>query len=272
MQPNQPAKPSGPGPQPPYRPQEYAIDPNAVHSAHPAKHSLRAQDSAPQQGANGQYEVLPAPTAAPNNGHTGHNPYEFIVNPATPPKRPFSFSLGGGSLVKRLAVIVGGVALLVIVGSIVLSTVLPKGNAAGLIAIAQRQQEIVRIAADATGQAGQQDTLNFVTNTQVSITSSQQQMLSYLTTHGVKISSQLLAADQDSQTDAQLDNAASANNYDAAVAQNLTAQLQAYEILLQNTYKSSSNKQTKDLLQTCYDSAAKLVEQAKGLSVAAASN
>jgi hypothetical protein len=202
--------------------------------------------------------------AGGNNGHTGHNAYEFIMQPAAPKR---AFSLGTGkSLFIRLGIILSGVVVLLIIAGIVISALAPKGSTPGLTAIAERQQEIIRIAAAAADQTTGQDTTNFVTNVNVSITSSQQQITSYLASYGAKINPKVLALDQDAQTDTLLSNAASANNYDPAVAQNLTSQLQTYTTLLKTTYTEAGNKQTKELLQSCFSGADLLLKQARALS------
>ena len=190
------------------------------------------------------------------------------MNPNTPKKKPLA---GGNALLVRVAVVGGGLAVLMILIVVVMSALTPKSSTSGLIAIAERQQEIIRITTAANGQTTGQDTANFVATVNASITSSQQQIIAYLATHSVKINKKVLALDQNPQTDTFLTNAANANNYDPALAQTLTQQLNTYEGLLQTTFKQTSSKSTKQLLQGCYTSASKLLVQAKALSAGSTS-
>jgi len=221
--------------------------------------------SAPQQAANGQYQVVPPLPAANNTGHSGHNPYEFIVNPH--PQKHGVNLLGGSSLLARVAVIGGGLVVLMIIAAIVISAFGPKSNTADLIAVAQRQQEISRVATAANDQATQQDTKDFVMNVSVSLTSDQKQMLAYLADHGAKkISPKELALDKNPQTDTLLSNAAAAGNYDPTAIQSLTSQLQAYEQQLQTTFQKTKGPNARALLQRCFKNADLLLQQAKSAS------
>ncbi|MEJ0072728.1 MAG: hypothetical protein WDN27_01400 [Candidatus Saccharibacteria bacterium] len=174
--------------------------------------------------------------------------------------------MGGNGFLLRIGIIVGIVVVLFIIAAVVISSLAPKGSTPGLTAVAERQQEIIRIATAAEDQATSQDTKNFVTNAAVSITSSQQSVITYLGKHGTKLVPKVLALDQSSQTDSTLASAATANNYDSAVAQNLTTQLQTYQSLLQTTYNQTTGTQAKALLKTCYSGAAQLLAQAKALT------
>jgi len=218
-----------------------------------------------QQAPSGQYEVVPPLPAGANNGHTGHNPYEFIVNPGAPKRR--SLSLGGGNpFLMRIFLLVGGAVVIMIVAAIILSALAPKGSTPGLISIAQRQQEIVRIASTATTQASGLDIQNFAATVAASVTSDQQATLAFLQAHGTKLSTKTLALDQDTKTDSILADAATAGTYDTAVTQNLTEQLQTYESLLAQTFKETNNKQSKQLLQSNFSNASVLVARSKALN------
>jgi hypothetical protein len=220
-----------------------------------------------QQHPSGQYEVVPPLPVGQNNGHSGHNPYEFIVNPNTPKHSKFSFG-GGSSFGLRLAIVGAGLVVLMIIIGVLMSSLGPKSTTPDLEAIAQRQQEIIRIAAGASQQAAGQDTKNFASNVQITVGSSQTEVLNYLAGRGVKMKSKQLALDQNPKIDTYLTDAASANNYDGALAQTLSDELQTYEALLQKTFKETSSKQTRTVLQDCFTTTAGLQAQAKALSSA----
>jgi hypothetical protein len=221
----------------------------------------------PQQGQNGQYEVVPPLPAATNGGHSGHNPYDFIVNPNTPKAQRGMFG-GGGSLTMRL-VIVSVVAVVLIIAGVVAASLLgPKSITPNLTAIAQRQQEIIRLSEEAGKNISGQDTQNFASNIELSVSSSQQQLLTYLAANGTDLKAKELAAKQSSQTDTLLDNAKSAGTYDSVVVQTLTDELQTYESLLQTTYKEASGAKAKQVLKDCFTSADALLQQAKDIAAA----
>ncbi|HSX06199.1 MAG TPA: hypothetical protein VLG92_00575 [Candidatus Saccharimonadia bacterium] len=256
MQPNQPHQPSAPPPQPPYHPPEYQINPNI-----PSEKHTTGNFGGTVQHPSGYYEVVPPP-AQNNVVPSGHNPYEFIMNPNAAKKKPLG---GNNAFLVRIALLLGGLLVLMIVIVATMSALGPKSSTPGLTAIAERQQEIIRIATNASSQTTGQDTANLITNINASVTSSQQQVIAYLVAHGTKLGTKVLALDKNPQTDTLLSNAANANNYDAAVTQTLTQQLITYEGLLQTTFKQTSSKSTKQLLQECYTSASKLLRQAKAL-------
>lgn len=201
-------------------------------------------------------EALPA---GQNNGHTGHNPYEFIMSPPQPKRAPFKLSLSG------IALLGGGIVLILIVLALVLGALAPKGITPGLTTAAEQQQEIVRIATAAAPAATGQDTRNFVSNVEISVSSSQTQVLAYLAAHGTKLNSKTLALKQNAQTDTLLTNAATAGTYDSTVASTLVTELKAYAQTLNTTYKQASNSESKALLQKCYAAAAALIAQGNSL-------
>lgn len=247
---NVPTPPTG-GPQPSFAP----------HAPH-YDYGAAPQNAQFQQHPNGRYEVVPPLPSAANSGHTGHNPYEFIVNPNTP-KRSTNIFGGVMSSWKGLAVLGGAVIIILFVAGMVLSSLAPKGSTPGLTAAVQRQQEIIRVATAAGQNATSTDVLNFAMNVELTVQSSQQQTLAYLTSHGTKVSDKLLALDQSAQTDALLANAAAAGNYDSTVTGNLTSQLQTYEGILSSTFKQTNSPSAKALLQADYLTAEKLLAQAK---------
>lgn len=243
--------------------QPYDLPPPDTHYGKPT--TLRHPHQV-ERHPDGHYEVVAPPQPAPNDGHSGHNPYEFIVNPDKPKRPSFGAALASGSLFLRVGLLAGGVVVLLAVAAAVISALTPKGPVPGLTSIVQRQQEIVRVATEATTQAQNQDAQNFVTNIEVGIGSAQQQMTSYLAAHGTKLSPQILALDQDPQTDTQLTNAATANDYDGAATDILAGQLRTYQALLRSTYTQTDNPKTRALLQSNYDGAGLLLKQAAAVS------
>lgn len=248
---NQPNPPQS-GPQPSFAPQA----PHYGFGTAPIS-------SVPQRNESGQYEVVPPPTPTSAGISNGHNPYEFIVNPNKPSRKR---SFGKPTSKLQFGLIIGGAVALLIIAAVVMSSLKPKGSTPGLIEIAERQQEITRVATAATQTATGQDAKNFVATTYLVALSDQAQILGILKSHGIKLGTKQLATYQSTETDTLLANAATANNYDTAVVQSLSDQLQTYENLLQKTYKQTSNPTSQKMLQSCFTNADKLLTQAKGLS------
>jgi len=246
----------------PPQPQQRSFTPQAPHYGFgtPAEQHFH-------QHPNGQYEVVPPLPAAQNNDQNGHNPYEFIINPNTAPAKSGGLLSGllGDKFIRNAILAVAGLAVLVIGAAIAISALAPKGSVPGMTSIAERQQELIRVSTAAVQQAGSSDTKNFVTNLELDVTSDQQQILGYLGAHGTKINSKVLGLDQSAQTDTQLADAATANNYDSAVVQNLTGQLQTYKNLAQSTYNQTTNHDARTLLQHMLNHADLLLKQAQAL-------
>jgi len=236
---------------------------NPTTVPNPASLSFQGQQTQnDEQAPNGQYDF---PPAAPHDPSANHNPYEFIINPTTPKRRGRGL-FNGGSPLKGVAILAGAAVVLLIVAAIVISALAPKGSTPELISATEQQQEIIRIATNATKTATGQDTQNFVNNVQASITSDQVQLLTYLASHGTKVSNKTLALDQDAQTDTLLTAASTAGTYDTTVTRTLDADLQAYAKTLKTAYQESHATEAKKLLNSSYTHAMALTKQADKLS------
>ena len=265
MPPSQSFSPGqGPQQQPP-QPQQPPT-PQAPHYGYGA--APQFQQPQPQyqqqfrQNVNGQYEVVPPPV---NGGRSGHNPYEFIVAPNVGRTSGLGVNLTSGNFLMKMGLLVGAVVVVLIIAGILISSLAPKGSVPGLISITQRQQEIIRISTEATTEAQNEDTKNFVADVEATVTTSQTNILGFLTTHGTKVSPKQLALDKDAQTDTQLTAAASANNYDITATEQLAGQLQTYDALLQTTFSQSNSATVKQMLQADYNGSQLLLKQAKNI-------
>lgn len=257
MPPRSPYQPSQPQTQQPQR----SFNPQTPHLGYGSPSSQHFQ-----RHESGHYEVVPTPQPIQNDGRSGHNPYDFIVNPNSQTRPGLGLSsLLGGSLMGRVALLGGGLVVIMIVVAVLMSALSPKSVTPELISITQRQQEIIRVSTAAVNQTTSSDAKNFVTNVEASVTTSQVQVIAYLASHGQKLNNKTLGLDKDPQTDAQLTNAATANNYDSAVTQNMITQLQNYEGQLQTAFNATSSVTLKATLQNNYNTANLLLKQAQTL-------
>lgn len=219
------------------------------------------QPAAPQPAQAGGY-YPPAATHPVTNGQA--NPYEFIFADKPVEKKSL---LGGTSLVKRILVIVAGLAVLTIAAVIVTSLLSPKDTASSqLFAIAQEQQEIIRIAEVGSTKATGNDARNLALNTQLSLTTSQQATLAYIKQHKGKADEKLLGAKASSDTDKILTVAATNNTFDSTLIQTLHSQLVAYRTNVNTTHQKVSGENARALLAESYKAADLLIAQANKIT------
>lgn len=211
-------------------------------------------------GTAGQtYESLPPPTPA---GHaSGHNPYEFIINPNTPKKRPLL--PGNNSFFVKLGLFLAGFVLLLVVLGVILSAVFSRNDVKPeLIETAQMQQEILRIASNDSS-ADHQASKDVAASIQLTVLSDQQSLLKYLAGRGTKVNVKTLALGKDSKADQLLESAKATNTYDTAYLQTLATDLAAYQAKLQAIYEKTSSKTLKASLTQYFKNAVLLSEQVK---------
>ncbi len=130
-----------------------------------------------------------------------------------------------------------------------------------LIAIAQSQTELIRVATLGSAKATTLDARALAATTQLSLTSAQQETLSYLKKHHRKPSTKELAATKDASTDEALNKAALNNNFDASFAATMHDKLTIYQQALQKTYDGVKSASEKQLLKQLYTQTVTLLGQ-----------
>ncbi|MDB5170929.1 MAG: hypothetical protein JWO35_623 [Candidatus Saccharibacteria bacterium] len=188
------------------------------------------------------------------------NDYAFITNPDKPVRKQ---SLpGSNSPVIRALVVSGGLLILIIL-FVIVKGLLSGGSALPAYeSIAQDQQSMIHLATNAT----QEKTLsgtnqNFAITAQLSLTSDQSSIISYLATNGTKVDAKKLGIKVSPVLDKQLTDAAAASNYDRTFAQIMKTKLTNYEQALQQTYTKTKGPKGRELLSNQYKSAQLLVQQ-----------
>ena len=214
-------------------------------------------NQAPQPNPMGGYAVAPPPTPTSGQGNGGHNPYEFIINPAATHGKT-----SNSSVLKRALTIVGVLIVLTIIGAVVANFLIPKDNTGShMIAVAQEQQEIVRVADQVARTATSSQLKNFAITTQMSVDSNRLATLQYMANRKIKADDKTLALKQNTETDKRLKAAQSTNTFDSIAAQTLNTQLVTYQANLKKAYDAVTGKKARALLQTSYDAASALVTQ-----------
>lgn len=196
-----------------------------------------------------------APTPA-NNGQ-----FDFIVNA----------NHGGGSsffsanapLKTRILIVAGGAAVLLTLALVLVAVISRAGsiNSADLVNVAQRQAELARISQTPVTSADAQLTRNFAATTMLSLVSEQQTIIHFLAQNGTAVSTQVLQARKDAQTDTALKDAQTNGSYDQTYLSITKTQLQAYSQALKQAFQSASTIDEKFMLQDAYSQAQLLLAQ-----------
>lgn len=182
--------------------------------------------------APSQPSELPPPPPAPTT------PYDFFLDQPKRqvPTNPLSvagkrYGIGGGGptgrgLNKFALIIASAVAVVVILG--IGSLLLPKDTTSPQwFAIAQRQQEVIRVCAMGS-KAKYQTTRNFAITCQTGVTASQRELLAYMNKAKLAYESKQIGLRADPKTDAKLKTAASSSTYDDVFREIAEQQLNIY--------------------------------------------
>jgi hypothetical protein len=176
------------------------------------------------------------------------NPYDYILNPAKPQKKPFLF--GGGKPNKLvMALFVLGVLLLVVIAYSAFVSLTSKSYDA-VVGLAQRQEEIIRIADLGLSDANDPSTLTYVSTIRNITLSEQQDTLAFLNKKDVKINEKQLALKKDTSTDKALEAAVQNNTYDQVLLSKLNNELSAYQKAQKNVDGINDTKSEKALFAT----------------------
>lgn len=245
-------QPAAPGPVQPSQPPAPAATPL------PEQPQPMQQPIAPnpiQKDQTGAYTVVPP---LQNQGPTGHNPYEFIMASNAPGP---SKSMQRLSLTKKIifaVVTIAAVISLIALGKKLF--VRPDPTITGMVAIAQEQKEVIRIASKHRV-ARDENVKAFAANVQNIVGTDYMEVTSYLKKRKALPKPEVLVLKQDGQTDKILKDASATNTYDDTFLKTLYAQLTDYETNLANTYKSVDGKNAKAVLEKSYANAQLLKAQ-----------
>ncbi|MGH7241516.1 MAG: hypothetical protein ACREGB_04430 [Candidatus Saccharimonadales bacterium] len=211
-----------------------------------------AQPGGPLPSPTPDQSQAPAPIPGPASSNS---PYEFIMNPQKPSRKPVAL-VGGNPMLQRVAIVVGILAIVVIAGA-VLSSVLSAGSkekTAGLLAVAQQQTELIHVATDGANNTTTLPMQNLAQNVLAAVTSDNNALLDYMSKNKQKVTPQLLAATQSKTIDASLKSAQENNTYDSTFKDIVQTELNDYAIALQKAYKDGLGSKGKALLAKQFDS------------------
>jgi len=206
----------------------------------------------------------PAPTAPPAPTTPPLQPYGFITDPDVSAKSSFSLLtlLNGKSLLTRIAVLGGGLVVLLIVFSILKGLIAGSFNLQPFLVVLQDQQELIHLSSvqAQSGQAALPATYqNFLATTQLTVGSSQAQLLTYLTKNNQKIKSNQFG--YSTALDKQLTSAETSDTYLSTFQQIMSSQLNNYKTGLRQAYNETSGAKGRAQLSSDYRQAVLLIKQ-----------
>lgn len=187
------------------------------------------------------------------------------MNPKKPKKPVIPLALPGNSLITRIAIVGGGLVVLIIL-AVIVSSVLTSGSkekTASLLTIAQDQTELIRLSTAGATLTTSIPGQNLAQNVQATVTSDNAKLLSYLRANGTKLSPAQLGLKKSKTADATLLTAQQNNAYDTTFIGLMQADLATYKAALQKAYQADPGPKGKELLSVQYNSADLLVTASK---------
>ncbi len=188
----------------------------------------------------------------PNNGQ-----YDFIMSPGGG-KQPKGLLGGSMNNKKFIAIASGGVLLLLLLITMLFSGGGPS-NADLLLKVAQRQNELIRVAGIGVKEARGTDALNLARTVELNLKSDQTPLLEALKAQKVKVNPKQLTMSSSSETTKMLTEAAQNNRFDEAFVTFIQAELLNYQKDLKEAYSTSTKSALKDTLKRQYDNASVLI-------------
>jgi Tfp pilus assembly protein PilN len=181
-------------------------------------------------------------------------------------KPDYSFLQGnnqsaGRSKKQRIMIAVGGGVALLIVIFMAVSLLFGGGEntAERSLKIAQLHTELIRVSELGQKSARSQTAKNLATNTNVTLLSDEAAVLA-IANEDQKVSSKLLKAGQDSDTDKALTEAEQRNQFDEIFVPLLVAELKEYQSELKEAFENSNSKKNKQVYSDLYDDLTKIIE------------
>lgn len=199
----------------------------------------------------------------PQQPYGPNNQYDFIVSPGGPPKKSLLPSLGGqSSFTQKLIFIIGGAFVLIILMWIIGNILGGSGtNTADLTKLVQQQEEIARVSAEGAEGTSRTDIRNAATNTKLSVTSQQQEVLVFLAGQGTEIKEDQQKALENAATDELLETAKTNNTFDTTFIETMQSYLNDYSAAIQTAFDNASDETEQELLRSHFEQVKLLLEQ-----------
>lgn len=194
---------------------------------------------------NGYQTPSPAPTPPQQT-----NPYAFLYE--APKKQSPLPNFAGGSKIKRLVVVLVGLAVLVVLAlgfKAILGTSSPV-DSGSLYSVLGEQVELIGLANTATQDTQNQQYLNLTFTILGSVTNDKHALVTLLTQNGIKLDPKQLVLQPNA--DKQLAQAQQTASFDTTYIPVMKQQLELYQQDLANAYTKNKSTLLKKYLKTDY--------------------
>jgi len=200
----------------------------------------------------------------PNNQYPGSpqgNPYEFILNPQQQPKKNIGGKFGN-RFILTLSLIIGGTFILMIIVAVLLNALAPaKISKEDLISLAQTQNEIHRVSAQATSSATQQVTKNLATTIEYTMVTQRKQTIDVLAKNKVEVGAKELSLKQNATTDQKFATAKATSTFDQTFTEIIQDELTGYANTLKDLSSKSASQSERDRMSDYYRQVQQLISQ-----------
>ncbi len=203
----------------------------------------------------------PAYPGQPVAPQVPHPPaYDFIINPERPGiKQP---RLGNRSLPIKIALVTGGLLVLVIILSLLRGLLGGGSNFEPYITVVQDQQALIHIVTNAKEQKElSANNENFVATSELSLISARSKIMNYLKSNNQKVDPKQLGLKISASTDSELQAAAAATTYNKTFEEVMNSKLSSYKSDLQQTYNQAKGEKGRAILSDLFDEAELLQKQ-----------
>lgn len=176
---------------------------------------------------------------------------------------------GSSSPIVRIGIILGGLLVVLILFVIIKGLLSGPGNTPALTSVGQDQQAMIHILTNGAGSDSQQqatlsaNSQNFAATAQLSLTSAQNQLVTYMKNNGKKVKTKTLALKISPATDQELTTAASNSTYETTFQKIMQTSLVNYQKDLQAAYKQTKGPKGRQLLSNEFNGAQLLLAQLK---------
>jgi hypothetical protein len=236
----------------------FESDTNTQAESPQSQNTYPTQPSAPMPSGDSSPAPMP-PNADPYDFIVGHN--QAAKQPLSLPKLP-----GTNSLLTKLLMALGAFILLIIVVSVGKSLFSGPTNVPALTTVAQDQIELMHIATNAAQEPDiSSDNTTFIATLQLSVTSSNSQLINYMSVNGHKVGQKELNLKISNTTDQDLTTAETAGTYNQTFDQIATTQINTYLSDLNSAYNLTKGPKGRALLTSDFNQAKLLLTQINAL-------
>lgn len=191
--------------------------------------------------------------------------YDFIVNPAQPPKKSGGkvSNIANNAFIMKLLVIIGGTVVLIIGVTVLVNVIFGnKTNYNDLIGITQTENELIRVSAMGAG-SNSASVRNAAVNTRLTLISQQGQWLTYLAKFNHKVPAKQLALKKNTNTDKQLSAASAGSTFTVTYIGIMRKSLTDYAGELKTAYTNAApaSKVRRSMLNEDYKQVVLLLQQ-----------